>query len=387
MPQTISDDQLNQLIATDPQIQQIIAGVWGTTPVNQRPGDTPKNLEQKNDAASKQIASVLQSRGIQLPSHTFINPRSAAVEHMHGWAGLPTAAKVAIIGGAALATGGALGAFGGLGAAGGAGGAGSAAVPSIGASSGLAAGAFPTIAGTAGAGGLLASTPIIGSAALPFAGGAGNLAGGTVAGSSGGFLRSLKNLFLPKGSNPLDLAGKVGSVIGKTQQGKAEGANQQAQTQQGQDRNAISLYQAQQQAQQQQALTDLERQKFGASEQGRNAKNAIMSALLGGGIPRTSINVPGIQSASVSGGLLDALKNNPDALKSLSMLKGQANTSLETGPSFTGGAMVTPPSLTPLPDTTGGGNSFLNTIAQIGQIAGAANPYYKKPTVQPDGGG
>ena len=36
-----------------------------------------------------------------------------------------------------------------------------------------------------------------------------------------------------------------------------------------------------------------------------------------------SINVPGIKSASVSGGLMEALKNNPDALASLSMLMFQ----------------------------------------------------------------
>jgi hypothetical protein len=165
--------------------------------------------------------------------------------------------------------------------------------------------------------------------------------------------------------------GAASSVLGKQQEGKAQGAATQANAQQAQDRNALQLYQAQQAAQQAAAQTDLERQKFSASEQGRNAKNALMSALLGGGMPRTSISVPGIQSGAVSGGLLDALKNNPDALASLSMLKGQANTSLASGPTFTGGNMVTAPTLTPLPDTTGGGNSFLSTLANIGQIAGA----------------
>jgi hypothetical protein len=152
-----------------------------------------------------------------------------------------------------------------------------------------------------------------------------------------GFMDILKGgLSLIPGVGPALSAGA--SILGKQQEGKAAGAASQAQLQQGQDRNAIQLYQQQQAAQDQAAQRDLERQKFGAGEQGRNAKNAIFSALLGGGTPRTSINVPGIQSANVSGGLMDALKNNPDALKSLAMLKGQANTSLESGPTFTGEA-------------------------------------------------
>lgn len=170
--------------------------------------------------------------------------------------------------------------------------------------------------------------------------------------------------------------GAASSVLGKQQEGKAAGANQQAQTQQAQDRNALALYQAQQQAQNTAAQTDLDRQRFASGEQGRNAKNALISALLGGGIAPTRVNVPGITPASISGGMLASLKNNPEALASLAMLKGQANTALEKGPSFTGGEMVKPPTLTPLPDL-GKGNGFLNTLANIGQIAGSVSPFLK----------
>lgn len=191
-----------------------------------------------------------------------------------------------------------------------------------------------------------------------------------------GFLDLLKGglSFIP-GIGPA--LGAASSVLGKQQEGKAKGAVDTAGVTQGQDRNAISLYQAQQDAQNKAAQTDLDRQKFGADEQGRNAKNALIAALLGGNMPRTSINVPGIQSATVSGGPMDALKNNPEALASLSMLKGQANKSLASGPSFTGGATVAAPKMTPLPEM-GKGNSFLNTLATIGQLMGAAAPYLKK---------
>jgi hypothetical protein len=52
MPQSISDADLNQLIATDPQIQQIIAGVWGSTPANQRPrqhAEEPRRRERSGE--------------------------------------------------------------------------------------------------------------------------------------------------------------------------------------------------------------------------------------------------------------------------------------------------------------------------------------------------
>lgn len=201
-----------------------------------------------------------------------------------------------------------------------------------------------------------------------------------------GFLDILKGglSFIP-GVGPALSAGA--SILGKQQEGKAAGAASQAQIQQGQDRNAISLYQAQQGAENDAAQRDLERQKFGAGEQGRNAKNAIYAALLGGGIPRTSINVPGIPSANVSGGLMEALKNNPEALASLSMLKGQANTALEKGPTFTGGNRVAAPTMTPLPDM-GKGSGFLSAIANIGQIIGGVSPYMKKkPATDGDYGG
>lgn len=206
------------------------------------------------------------------------------------------------------------------------------------------------------------------------------------------FLSMLANIgglaaapFTGGASIPIGAAiGNVSSVLGKQQEGKAKGAVDTAGVTQGQDRNAIALYQAKQAAENAAAQTDLQRQQFGANEQGRNAKNAILSALLGGNLPRTSINVPGIQSGSVSGGLIDALKNNPEALASLATLKGQANQSLASGPSFKGGATVAPPSMTPLPDT-GGGNNFLSTLANIGQLIGAASPYIpkKKPGYEP----
>lgn len=201
MPNNQNANAINQLIATDPEIQRVIASVWGTTPADQRPGDTPKHLEAANDRASKQIKAILERRGIKLPSHSFVNPRTNSLEGARGWAGMPTLAKIGLIGGAAAGGLGLAGALGALGGAGAAGSGAAASVPSIGVTSGLGAtvpgtaigglmsgaGGAAGAAGAAGGAGLLASTPISGAAALPAAGGAGNLAGiGGAAASAGG---------------------------------------------------------------------------------------------------------------------------------------------------------------------------------------------------------
>lgn len=168
-------DPFRDLITKDPQIQSVIQRVWGTTPVDQRPSDTPKTLESQNAQASKEIAQILASRGIRLPDRTFINPRSESLEGHRGWAGLSGAQKAAII--AALAATGvgsaaALGAFGGAAGAGAAGGS---------AATGAGAGTAGTIAGLGSALPVTAGLP----AAAGTAAGAGAAAAGAGASAAG----------------------------------------------------------------------------------------------------------------------------------------------------------------------------------------------------------
>lgn len=180
MPSIKPTDQatFQQLLANDPQIQAIVKSVWGDTPVNQRPSDTPKELEKANGNASRQIAALLESRGVKLPDRTFINPRTMSLEGARGWAGLPTAAKIAIIGGLA-ATG--IGAAGAMGAFGGA-----AAVPSVGVTSGLPAGLGGAgIAGTTGAG-LASGAGVAGTAGSAIGGLMSGGAAGSTAGATAG---------------------------------------------------------------------------------------------------------------------------------------------------------------------------------------------------------
>jgi hypothetical protein len=166
------------------------------------------------------------------------------------------------------------------------------------------------------------------------------------------------------------MIGSASSVLGAQQGGKAKGAADTAGITQAQDRNALARYQQEQQGQQQAGQLDLQRKNYTDDSRARAAKQALVSSLMGGGMPRTSVNVPGIQAASVSGGMLDALKNNPEALAQLAKFKEGSQAQQNTPPSFTGGEIVKPPTMTPLPDT-GSGNGFLSTLANIGQIVGS----------------
>lgn len=162
--------------------------------------------------------------------------------------------------------------------------------------------------------------------------------------------------------------GSTSSVLGAQQQGKAKGAAAEAQLQSDRDRNAIALYNAQQQAQNQAAQTDLERQQFATNDRGQAARQALVGALLGGGYKGT---VPG---AAISSGLLKSLNGNPAALAAMNTLGQQGSTAQNTPLSFTGGSLVAPPTLSSLPNVSGSG--ALSTIANIGQLAGAASPSF-----------
>lgn len=164
----------------------------------------------------------------------------------------------------------------------------------------------------------------------------------------------------------------ISSVAGKQAQGKTQGQISQAQLQQAQDRNAIDAYQAAQQAQMQAGTQDLQRKQFEQGNRSTTAKQALIGALLGGGVTPTSIGPSG-----ASGGLLRSLNGNPDALAALKMLGSQGSTAQSAPVTFSGGNVIPAPTLTPLPKVDKGG--LMSTLASIGQLVGAASPYIKKP--------
>lgn len=168
----------------------------------------------------------------------------------------------------------------------------------------------------------------------------------------------------------LGAAGDIASVLGKQEQGAAAGRAAQANADLSHDRNAIDLYQAQQNAQNQAGALDLQRKNFDVANRSQSAKQALIGALLGGGVTPTSIGPQG-----ASGGLLRSLNANPDALAALKMLGGQGATAQQNPLQYTGGNLVAPPTLAQTPKIDNGG--FLSTLARIGEIAGAVSPYIK----------
>jgi hypothetical protein len=156
----------------------------------------------------------------------------------------------------------------------------------------------------------------------------------------------------------------VASQYGKQQQGKAQGAAAQANIQQDQDRNAISRYQVEQNAQNQAAQLDLDRQKFGQSSRGTDARQALIGALLGNFSPT---------AGAASGGLAKGL-STPEAKTSMGELNRRALLAQFEPQGFTGGKLIAPPTLTPLPKA--GGNGVMNALAQLAQLAGSGYAAY-----------
>lgn len=162
----------------------------------------------------------------------------------------------------------------------------------------------------------------------------------------------------------LSVAGDVGSVLGKQQQGKAAGQQAQAGADLSYDRNKIDLYGTQQDAQFKAGQQDLERKKFEGTNRGDTAKQALIGALLSGKMDPTSIS-----GGKASGGLLAAMQGNPDVIAAMRNLHGQADKAQMAPPSFAGGSLLQAPTLSAPPKVDSGG--WLSGLANALQIGGA----------------
>lgn len=365
------DDYFRRLVANDPDVQGVIQRVWGTTPVDQRPSDTPKHLEHANDAASKEITRILAGKGITLPGRTFVNPRSGALEGHRGWSGLNGWQKAAIIAaGAATGVGGlaAAGALGG-GAAAGAGGIGAttgvpAGLGSVGATGvglGGAAvgGSSPWLAAGVNAGVNAAKTKAQGGSWTDAA-----LSGATGAATGGlGGQMSWTDLL----TNP-DTYSAIASIAGRAAGSKSD--QRQVETSQTNQANLadLALYTAGQNAQNQAGQLDLNRKQFSENARGGRGKQALLADLISN-MQDIAINVPGVQTASVTGGL------RPSAIgqvgrDSMAAMGKQALEALLTGDTFTGGEILPTPEYRPMPQQ-GGMEKALDWIGLLGAGAGA----------------
>lgn len=167
-------------------------------------------------------------------------------------------------------------------------------------------------------------------------------------------------------------AGDAGSVLGAQQGGANNARVAQGQLNAQHDRNAVDLYGTQQASQNQAGQLDLQRKGFETNNRSASAKQALIGALLGGGLTPTSIS-----GGKASGGLLQSLNANPEALAAMKMLGSQGSTAQNTPLQFQGGMQLPAPQLTEVPkiDT---GNGVMGTITKIAQILGAVSPYLSK---------
>jgi hypothetical protein len=165
--------------------------------------------------------------------------------------------------------------------------------------------------------------------------------------------------------------GAAGMVLGKQQQGDAQGRLAESGVIQGENRNAVDLYGTAQNAQNSAGRLDLDRKAFTTQNAGDNFKQALIAELLGSG---GGLSMPGIPQ--MSDGMMDALKGD-GAKAAIASFGSRARSAQDAPPSFTGGELLAPPTMAAMPEQSGG-SKFADILARIAQLGGAVSPLLKK---------
>ena len=185
-----------------------------------------------------------------------------------------------------------------------------------------------------------------GIAAAPFSGGA--------------------SLALTGAGGILDKVGKAGAIAGGQQAGANNARVAQGQLDISRDRNVLDRYGLEQSAQNQAGQLDLQRKGFETQNRGATAKQALIAALLNGGLPSTSI-----AGGKASGGLVEKLRADPDAMAAMRNLHGQADKAQMAPLQFSGGEILQAPQLSAPQKIDIGNKGLGNILTKIAQIAGA----------------
>lgn len=165
------------------------------------------------------------------------------------------------------------------------------------------------------------------------------------------------------------IASAIGGIFGGGAKKAEDSRFQQAQLQTGQDALRTSQYGIGQNAQMQQGQLDLDRKQFSEQARGGRANDAARAAILANWSP-TSINVPGIQNAKISGGL----QNLPESAKAaMAELYKQSVMAQLAGDKFEGGQILQPPAVRGIPQA-GGLEKVGGILGTIGSIAGGVLP-------------
>lgn len=180
-------------------------------------------------------------------------------------------------------------------------------------------------------------------------------------GGSGGILNWLGNNW----RDLLGMGGDLGQVLGGAAAGAAQGRLQEGDLLARRDLAKNQQYGINQGAEMQAGNLDLARKSFSEGARGSRAKDALLGNLLQN-VQDVNISVPGVPSGGgVTGGL------RPSALgaggrQAGSDLAKQALLAMSTPDAFTGGQVLTPPQLAPIPEASG-----WETAAGVGGTVGS----------------
>ena len=167
----------------------------------------------------------------------------------------------------------------------------------------------------------------------------------------------------------------AGSIFGGAAKGSAENDAAKMDAAQRMNDQRLQQYGQQQNAQFNLGNLDLQRQQFNETSEAARMKRALIGALLGN-VQDASVSVPGIQNATVSGGLRpSALGADGRALAAL-MVK-LASEKAQAGNQYQGGQLIDAPDLTDLSGMRVGGNKFLNALGLAGSALGGIGSAYR----------
>ena len=235
----------------------------------------------------------------------------------------------------------------------------------------------PQLALAAGSVGLATGPALAGTSALTQAGAhAGMNAGMTAAGGGG-----LKDIALAGAGGLTGGSGMAWTDILKDPNtwasvaqiaGNAAGGRQSDRLLTGQQTNQsnladLALFTASQNAQNQAGQLDINRKQFTEDARAGRGRQALIGDLLAN-LQDVSINVPGVQTANITGGL------RPSAMgaggrQAAGELHKQALQALLSGDEFQGGQVLTPPTFQPMPQK-GGVESTLDWLGLLGGLGG-----------------
>ena len=168
--------------------------------------------------------------------------------------------------------------------------------------------------------------------------------------------------------------GRVAGVAGGHQAGENNARVKQGELDISRDRNVLDRYGLQQRAQFDAGNLDLDRKGFETSNRSATSKQALIGALLGGGIAPTSF-----KGGQASGGMFRALQSNPDALAAMKTLGSQGAEAQATPLQFTGGEVLDAPGLSNPQKLDIKGSKWMKILQMIGAAADFNNEQTPPP--------